>query len=178
MKTVIRKAAALALAGALAGLTACSTLGPGAVTAGQTESEVVAKLGQPTHRYQDGNGRLLEYKTGPMGQYTWMARIGPDNRLVSYEQVLTDQKFGAIQPDQARKEDVLRIVGAPSETSYLPRVDQEVWSYPYRQSGVWNSVMHVHFDKNGVVRRLVNAPDMRYERDGFFGSFGGFGFGL
>jgi hypothetical protein len=35
--------------------------------------------------------------------------------------------------------------------------------------------MHVHFDRNGVVRKLVTAPDMRYIRDGLFGRFGGMG---
>ncbi len=161
-------------------LSACSALGPGAVNIGQTESEVIAKLGPPTHRYQDGKGHLLEYKTGPAGPVTYMARIGPDNRLVSFEQVLTDQKFATIRPNQDRKEDVLRIVGAPSETSYLSLPGLEVWSYPYEQSGVWKSVMHIYFDKNGVVSKMSTAPDMRYIlRDGAFGGMGGaFGFGM
>jgi hypothetical protein len=163
-----------AIALTLAALSACSAIGPRAVNIGQPESEVVAKLGPPTHRYQDGNTRLLEYMTGPGGHATYMARIGPDNRVVSFEQVLNEQKFGTITVNSARKEDVLRIIGAPSQTSYLSLSDLEVWSYPYEQSGVWKSVMHVHFDKSGVVRKMVSAPDMRYiPRDGAFG--GGFG---
>jgi outer membrane protein assembly factor BamE (lipoprotein component of BamABCDE complex) len=164
----------LAIAGVFLTLAGCSSLGPNAVRAGQTEQEVMAKLGPPTHRYQDGNGRLLEYKTGPAGQFTYMARVGPDSRVISYEQVLTDQKFSMIQVNSARKEDVLKIVGAPSETSFLSLPGLEVWSYPYQQSGVWNSVMHVYFDKSGVVQKLTTAPDMRYiPRDGGFGMFGG-----
>jgi hypothetical protein len=41
--------------------------------------------------------------------------------------------------------------------------DYEVWSYRYRESGVWNSMMHVHFDQAGVVRQMLNGPDPRYQ---------------
>ncbi len=158
--------AAATLAAVAAG---CATVAPG-----ETEDQVVAKLGQPTHRYRDGTDHLLEYAYGPSGQYTYMARIGPDGRLVSYEQVLTTQKFATLKLGQATKEDVLKAVGAPSETSYLPRRDLEVWSYPYKEAGAWNSIMNIHFDRAGIVRELVNTPDLRYEPDGLF-SFGLFG---
>jgi hypothetical protein len=162
---------ALLVAG-LTAFTGCASFGPDPLTVGESEAQVVAKLGPPAHRYQDGNGRLLEY-SGRYGQETYMARIGPDDRLISYEQVLTDQKFGTIKPDQASKNDVLRIVGAPSATSYLALPDLEVWSYPYKQSGVWNSVMHIHFDRSGTVRKLVSTQDWRFvPRDGAFGMFG------
>src|ERR1700738_397799 len=78
-------------------LNSCATWGTSSVRAGQPESEIVGQLGQPTHMYQDGENRLLEYMTGPMGQTTYMARIGPDGRLVSYEQVLTMPKFNSIK---------------------------------------------------------------------------------
>ncbi|NEX61836.1 outer membrane protein assembly factor BamE domain-containing protein [Noviherbaspirillum galbum] len=146
-------------------LTACATMFPPDVAVGESESSVIAKRGEPTHRYQDGNQRLLEYATGPWGQKTWMARIGPDGKVVSFEQVLTSQKFGTLQVGTATKDDVLRTVGAPSETSYLNLSDLEVWTYPYKESNVWNSLMHIHFDKSGVVRKLMNGPDPRFDPD-------------
>jgi hypothetical protein len=160
----------------LAGLLTACAMGP-AIQAGQTEAEVLARMGAPTARYQEGTNRLLEYRTSPWGQETYMARIGPDNRVISFEQVLNDQKFGQIAVDQARKEDVLKLVGGPAETSFLSLSQLEVWSYPYKQSGAWNTVMHVHFDRSGVVRKLVTAPDMRFLlRDGAFGGgIGGWG---
>src|SRR3569623_944681 len=94
-----------------------------------------------------------------------MARIGPDKRLISYEQVLTTQKFATLQIGKSTKQDVLHTVGAPSDTSYLSLSDLEVWSYPYRESNVWNSIMHVHFDRNGIVQKLLNTPDPRFEPD-------------
>jgi hypothetical protein len=146
-------------------LSACSVLMPAPVNVGDSESQLVAKRGEPTHRYQDGRERLLEYATGPWGQRTYMARIDANGKVVSFEQVLTVRKFASIKVGEAKKEDVLRIIGAPSETSYFARTDLEVWSYPYKESDVWDSLMHVHFDKAGIVRQMLNGPDPRFDPD-------------
>lgn len=142
----------------------CSLLRASAMP-GDTEPDVIAKLGHPTHRFQDGQERLLEYMEGPAGQQTFFARIGADNRLISYEQVLTTAKFAALRLGSATKADVLHTIGTPSETSYLSLVDLEVWSYPYKENGVWDSIMHVHFDRNGIVRKMQNGPDPRRDPD-------------
>ncbi|WP_420474217.1 outer membrane protein assembly factor BamE domain-containing protein [Noviherbaspirillum sp. ST9] len=156
------KIAISAIALSLAG---CTTLFPPQVNVGDSEADVLAKRGQPTHRYQDGKDRLMEYALGPWGQKTYMARIGADGRVVSFEQVLTIQKFASIKVGESTKDQVLRIVGGPSETSYLPLRDLEVWSYPYREAEVWNSLMHIHFDKAGVVQQMLNGPDLRFDPD-------------
>lgn len=150
----------------LAILNACAGWGAASLRAGQSESEVIAQLGRPTHVYQDGQSRLLEYMHGPMGQTTDMARIGADGALVSYEQVLTVQKFGAIKVNEARKEDVLRMVGAASEKTYFSLAGLEAWFYPYKEQNVWDSMMGIYFDKAGVVRRMENGPDPRRMRNG------------
>lgn len=143
----------------------CTAFNAPAFPPAASEAEVVARLGTPTARYPVGSAHLLEYRRGPWGQQTYMARIGADGRLQSYEQVLTMQKFGSIQIDHASKEDVLRIIGAPSETAYLTLVRREVWSYPYRENEVWNSLMHVYFDDAGIVRKLENGPDPKFDPD-------------
>jgi hypothetical protein len=148
-------------------LSACATLRQ-APALGDPAEVVQAKMGTPTGTYQDGELRVLEYATGPMGQFTYMARLGPDGRLVSYEQVLTSEKFAAIKIDQATHADVLRTVGRPAERSRVAMNNYEVWSYRYKEAGVWNSLMHVHFDAQGVVRQMLNGPDPMYEpRDRF-----------
>jgi hypothetical protein len=146
----------------------CATLFPASVNVGDTETDLLAKRGQPTRRYQDGKDMLLEYMHGPMGQVTYMARLNPSGKVISFEQVLTTQKFATIKVGETTKNEVLRIIGTPSETSYLPLKDLEVWSYPYKESNVWNSIMHVHIDRAGIVRQMLNAPDPRYEPDSRF----------
>lgn len=146
-------------------LSACSVLMPAPVAIGDSEADLITKRGLPTNRYTDGKDQLLEYASGPWGQRTYMARVAADGKVASFEQVLTVEKFGTIKVGQATKADVLRTVGAPSETSYLSLPDLEVWSYPYRESEAWNSVMHVHFDKQGIVRKMLNGPDLRFDPD-------------
>lgn len=152
---------------AVAGLaiTACTALIPAPVNVGDTEADLITKRGQPTNRYRDGNERLYEYSLGPWGQKTYMARIDENGKVKSFEQVLTNEKFASIRVGEARKEDVLRTIGAPVETSYLSLTDLEVWTYPYKESNVWNSMMHVHFDRTGIVRKMLNGPDPRFDPD-------------
>ena len=145
--------------------TGCASFLMPPIQPGEAESSVIAKLGQPTHRYADGNDHLLEYASGPWGQRTWMARIDSDGRLVSYRQVLNADGFGTVDVGRSNKDDVLRKIGAPSETSYLPLVQQEVWSYYYKESGAWDSIMHVHFDQRGIVQRMLSGPNLRFDPD-------------
>jgi len=142
-------------------LSGCAGLGGPAIGPGATEDEVIARLGQPTHVYQDGDSRLLEYMRGPMGQTTNMARIGPDGRLQSFEQVLTMERFARIVPGQTRQEQVLRIVGAPSEVKFYRHMGMQGWNYPYRENNVWDSMMTIYIDGAGLVRRMENGPDPR-----------------
>ncbi len=162
------------LAGMLFLLSACALLQPVSLVPGESETEVVAKLGRPTARMPDGNGNgfVLEYNRNPWGQAIDMARFDENGRLISYEQVLTVEKFATIKPGIADKSFVLRTIGHPSETSWLSRQELEVWTYPYKEQGAWNSLMHVHFDKNGIVRKMENGQDLRFDRDGKFGFFG------
>ncbi len=151
----------IALSAALLG--ACAGMGP-PPPVGAPEAQVVASMGNPTAVYQDGQERLLEYATGPFGQYTTMARIGADGRLRSLEQVLNEQKFATLKVGVATRDDVLRTLGRPAERSYLALPKLEVWTYRYKESGVWNSMMHVHFDQAGVLRMMMNGPD-EYEEE-------------
>jgi hypothetical protein len=156
MRSLLKPFACAALA---ALLSSCAGMLAPPVTPGMPESDVVARLGQPTHVYPDGNGRLLEYMHGPMGQTTDMARIGPDGRLQSFEQVLTMEKFAQIHPNQTRRDEVLRLIGAPSEAGVYPRTGLAYWNYPYKENGSWDSMMTVYLDRDGIVRRLENGPD-------------------
>jgi SmpA / OmlA family len=144
-------------------LAGCATTPP--LYPGEPENVVLAKLGQPAARYRVGNEQRLEYPGGPFAQRTYFAHINSEGKLTQYEQVLSTEKFATIKVDLANKDEVLRTIGHPVETSYLSLVKQEVWSYRYKEAGVWNSMMHVHFDKDGIVRRMQNGPDSAFDRE-------------
>ncbi len=134
---------------------------------GMQETELLTIRGKPDAEYREGNIRTLEWTASNSNQYTYMAKIGPDGKLLSYEQVLTVAKFSTLKPGISTKEDVLKTVGHPNlfESEYLPLVDSDVWSYRYKENGVWDSMMSIHFDLNGVVKRLENGMDPLYIRD-------------
>jgi len=150
------------------GLTGCVGLMRTAPSIGDPAEVVKTKFGQPTAVYPAPSGQVFEYATGPLGQFTWMAHIGADGKLTAFEQVLSAEGFGKIKIDSATKQDVLHILGRPAEHSYLALPDLEVWSYRYKESGVWNSMMHVHFNRAGIVKMMQNGPDPMYEEKRFF----------
>ena len=164
----MRKLTTAAILAGLLALAGCASLSGPPLLPGDSIDTVKLKLGEPTSSYSAGPEQLLEYAKGPMGQTTWMAHIGADGRLTRLEQVLTGEKFATIKVGSARHEDVLRAVGRPAEKSYLALRDFEVWSYRYKEAGVWNSMMHVHFDRAGVVQMMQNGPDPMYEEKRFF----------
>jgi len=159
-KNTGRWAGALALAVALSTLSGCAPLVRRTPPAGAPLAEVTARLGQPNAVYQDpAGGQVLEYRGQPMGQFQHMARIGPDGRLLSYEQVLTSENFAQVEIGHWNKDDILRHFGRPAEVSRERGSGDEVWSYRYKEKGVWNSFMNVTFTQPGVVRQMRNSPD-------------------
>jgi hypothetical protein len=127
---------------------------------GSPVAAVTAAMGRPDAVYPEPDGgQILEYRGQPMGQFQHMARIGPDGRLVSYDQVLTDANFAKIEPGRWMQADVLRHFGRPAETSRARANGFEVWSYRYKQDGVWNSFMNVYFNGRGEVHHTDATPD-------------------
>ncbi len=134
---------------------------------GMMESELIGIRGKPNAEYLDGDIRTLEWTAPDTGQYTYMAKIAPDGRMISDEQVLTVEKFLSLKPGISTKYDVLRTVGHPNrfESEFLALSGSEVWCYRYKEEGVWNSMMSIHFNRQGVVKRLENGMDPLYVRD-------------
>ena len=156
-KNTTRIAATLAFALALS---ACAPLIRQAPPVGAPLAEVTAKLGQPNAVYPDpAGGQVLEYRGQPMGQFQHMARIGADGTLLSYEQVLTDENFARIEIGRWNRDDVLRHFGRPAEVVRSRLEEGEIWSYRYKEKGIWNSLMNVDFNARGTVLRVFNSPD-------------------
>jgi len=154
----LNKKAALATALLALALSGCAGLR--APSAGTPLAEVTARLGKPDAVYPDpSGGQVLEYRGQPMGQFQHMARIGADGRLLSYEQVLTSQNFARIRPGYWNKDAILRNFGRPAEVSQRRLDHDEVWSYRYKQDGVWNSFMNIYFNGRGEVAHTDNTPD-------------------
>jgi len=164
VKCAARCAPSLALILSMFSLSACAPLVRKAPPVGAPLAEVTAKLGQPNAVYPDPDGgQVLEYRGQPMGQFQHMARIGPDGRLLSYEQVLTSENFARVEVNRWNRDDILRHFGRPAEVSRDRVNDDEVWSYRYKEKGVWSSLMNVYFNRRGIVLRMAVSADPRLD---------------
>lgn len=157
------------LAAALASTSACTVLAPvqtGEALVGQPASAVEARFGTPPERYPHaGGGTRWLYPTQPYGQFTYAADFDASGKLVSFRQILTTMDFAQVRVGTATQNDVLQTFGKPEETAYFPLMDRQVWSYRFKHEGVWPSLMHFYFDRDGIVRLTQVSPDPMYDHD-------------
>lgn len=146
----VRRAGAATLVCLLAALAGCAVLQPAPQpVAGQSEAEVVARLGTPTSRYTlPAGGQRLEYATGPYGRTTLMVDLGADGRVTGSAQVLTEANFAKVRDGMPRDE-VLRLLGRPADKAgeYMNR---QTWSWRYpTYECLW---ARITFEPDGKVR--------------------------
>ena len=112
-------------------VSACAGYGPGDLRPGQSETEVLARMGAPTgrHALADGGARV-EYARGPMGKHTYMIDVDSGGRVRGWQQVLTEANFESVAIT-APQADVRRQLGRPSEARVGWRGVGDVWSYRY-----------------------------------------------
>ncbi len=141
-------------------LSACAGYSPGDLRPGQSESELRARMGEPTSRYArpDGGARV-EFARGPMGKHTYMVEVDAGGRVRGWQQVLTEANFESIAI-AAPQAEVRQQLGRPSETRVGWRGVGEVWSYRYESLFCrWFQVWLVE----GRVREASYASDPQCE---------------
>jgi hypothetical protein len=151
-----------AIVGAAIVVAACagysgSNLRPGVSTA----DEVFASMGEPALRWREADGReQYAYPRGPLGWQTFMVYIGPDDRLERIEPVLNYEHFALIRHGASTQDEVLKLLGPPSEApSYFRARDEIDWEW--RVCDSWNSQAFfiVLFDApSGIVRSTMMRP--------------------
>lgn len=107
----MKKMVAMAISTLL--LAACAGPGGAPPPLGASAAELHSRLGRPSASYRDGDATLLEYATGPSGQATYMARLDAAGRLLSYEQVLTSEKFATVKIGRDNRDSILHTFGQP-----------------------------------------------------------------
>jgi hypothetical protein len=143
-------------------LSACHVLNFSEPVPGMSQEALIAAAGKPVTTYQDDKTNLWEYSSF-WGQQTHMARFDEKGRLTSWEQVLTSQNFAKVKIGEATKRQILLRFGQPAERSYFSRMRQEVWSYRFKEEDVWDSLMNLHFDEAGIVRKMEVMRDPLFD---------------
>lgn len=148
---------------AAAWLAGCASLQPPQATPGQTEADVVARLGPPTGRYTlPAGGQRLEYATGPYGRTTVMVDLGRDGRVTASQQVLTEANFAQVGPGMSR-DAVLLLLGRPADKAG-EFMNRQTWSWRYpTYECLW---VRITFEPSGRVRGGASyLPDPRCDAD-------------
>lgn len=154
----------LVVAGVALLLGACAT--PADIPAGTPLSDVQARYGRGTVQCPlPSGGQRVVWSGQPMGQYAWATNVTPEGRVGQIEQILTDASFAHVETGTWDVDRLLCTFGPPAEraTVGLPGTRQLVWSYRYRQSGAWNSLMHFYLSPEGQVTRMHPGPDPLFE---------------
>jgi hypothetical protein len=150
------RASVLALASLL--LAGCVNMSsPARLAPGASAEAIRARLGEPTGRYaMPGGGTRLEYARGPFGRETWMLDVDAGGALLKATQVLDEATFATIRAGMTRDE-VLRIIGRPSDVGYVGWQRQTVWNYRY--SSPFCQWFQVGLSEAGIVEDTGYGPD-------------------
>jgi len=116
---------------ALVSLQACTTYSPSSSMIGMSISEVVNAMGKPDREIQITQGMRLEFPRGPKGKHTYFVNFDEQGKLISWTQVLTEERFKLIQPGMPEDE-VMNLIGAGKERFGLARNRGYVWSFRYQ----------------------------------------------
>jgi len=161
MKPIV---AGIAIAALVAGCASYS--GAGLVPGVASESDVEATMGAPTEVHEvPGGGAVLWYPRMPYGDGSYAAMIGPDGKLVSIEQRLTEENVAHIVPNRSTAQEVRDIVGPPYRIDQFPRMGREIWTYK-QQVFPFPKALFVQFSPDGVAREVYYMDDPEIPRLG------------
>jgi hypothetical protein len=120
------------------------------IVPGTSAPAVEANSGKPFRVWPEaGGGSTWEYPMGPEGRYTYMVRLGPDNRVSRVDQVLDWTTFGRIHKGMPMS-DVEHLIGRPYSKVEYPRTDQVAWAWRFVE-GVTRRCFYVYEGRDGRV---------------------------
>ena len=153
-RPLLWSAAALLAAG-------CAALEPPSFPAGTAMSQVESRMGKPRDVVKAPGGDVVwQYPNGPVGQTTYMVDFGPDQRVKSVYQALTEERFAKIVLGKTTEDDIRLLFGRPGQTMFFSRMNEEVWSYRYQTGATGNWIFNVNFDaKSRIVRSTGQEID-------------------
>jgi hypothetical protein len=138
--------------------------GPGSIVPHRsTLEDVRAAMGNPTDVRRAPNGdQLWEFARGPRGTETYLIRADREGRVISVTQLLTQEQFAKIVPNQTTKAEVRELLGRPSEE--LSLYSGLTWTWRV-YVGPQDGHFVVRFRPDDVVLEASLLIDMGRDRD-------------
>ena len=148
------------------GLSACASYSGSGLKPGVSSlAEVTATMGPPALVWNNPDGsKQLAYPRGPSGTHTFMVQIGPEQRLVSIDNVLRYKYFAQIVPGKTTQDQIIRLLGpsTPQWSMYYKARDELVWEWLYCDEQGYEAKFDVLFDgMNGPVRTTMSRPNYK-----------------
>jgi outer membrane protein assembly factor BamE (lipoprotein component of BamABCDE complex) len=125
-----------------------------------TEVEVRKQFGDPvtTNTLPDGS-KVLDYPRQPEGWTNYVIKIGPDGKMSSLRQLVSDDNFAKITPGMEQQQ-VRDILGRPAEQKRFDLKNEEVWSWRYKPVNE-SKLLTVTFGPEKKVVSTAKADDPR-----------------
>ena len=132
-----------------------------------TAADVEAQLGVSAEKLKAADGDTIWfYPRKPSGRQMYAARIGPDGRMRSLQQTLTEQNIRNLVPGVTTMAQVREILGPPWRTSRFERQQRDVWEYTMVNTQQWDYYLDVQFSGDGIVREVMMLKDYTKEQGG------------
>lgn len=98
---------------------------------GETREVLLSLMGHPEREQSSPDGmQVLHFPRGPAGSHTYFIYLDQNDKVMRWEQVLTEDRFDTIQPGMS-KDQVIGILGITKITHGLARNRGYVWHYRY-----------------------------------------------
>jgi hypothetical protein len=146
-------------------LAACaSNDGRGLVPGQSREQDVQAVMGKPAEVQALANGETVYwYPQLPWGHVSYAARLGPDGRLLAFEQRLTEENTSKIVRGQTTAKEVHDLLGPAWQPQRFGNLERDVWTYPMRVPGHALPKWYVvQFSYDGVAREIYLFDDPQF----------------
>lgn len=154
MRSACIRAVLALLVGVVAGCAGIRAIVPQQSTIMNTRD----KMGMPTDIRFDRNGdELWEYATGPMGEETYLVRIGSDGIVKTATRLLTTEQFNKIFAGRTTKPEVRNFLGRPSDVAFFD--GEAVWEWRIRVDPNPARFI-VRFTRDGIVRDTMTLLDI------------------
>jgi hypothetical protein len=106
-------------------------------------------MGKPEREYAAEGLQKLHYPRGPKGSHTYFVYLDNLDKVIKWEQMLTESHFTAVQPGMT-SEQVIDAIGVTKITHGLARGRGYVWHYRYHNEQCKSFV--IEFTSEDIVR--------------------------
>jgi hypothetical protein len=135
---------------------------------GASESDVRVAMGEPWLQKAGADGGMdWTYPTGPMGRHTYLAEFGPDGRLRSMMDTLSEKGFARLRIGKTTEQEVRQLYGPPYRITRFERLRQTAWDYRFTDAWSEPAIFSVIFDDQGLVVSSLQQREF-YGNDGVF----------